>query len=183
MSIECIDLSNNELVCIDFTGIKLPNLKILKVRNNQLCEIKGLEYLDRLEQLLVDNNKLTCIYKLNGLLALSNLWRLNLSHNQISKIEVLELGQLSKLKELNLSHNQISNMLSLSLSAFNNLYELNLSHNQISKIEGLDELINLDELYLNNNQISKIEGLDELINLNELYLSHNQISKIEGLES
>ena len=107
------------------------------------------------------------------------LKKLDLSYNQIRKLEGLE--RLTSLTELYLSGNQISKL--EGLNALTSLTELYLSGNQISKLEGLNALTSLTELYLLDNQIAKLEGLDHLTSLTGLNLSGNQIAKLEGLAS
>ena len=107
------------------------------------------------------------------------LKKLDLSSNQISKIE--NLDKISTLNSLKLSSNQISKI--ENLDKFPNLSSLNLSNNQISKIENLDKISTLNSLKLSSNQISKIENLDRISNLNSLDLSYNEISKIENLNN
>ena len=104
--------------------------------------------------------------------AVKNLQVLDLSDNQISKIE--NLADLP-LQYLNLSSNQISKIENL---AGLPLQELVLWSNQISKIENLAGLP-LQELYLSNNQISTIENLDNCF-FQTLDLQSNKISKIEN---
>ena len=111
--------------------------------------------------------------------SLVNLQELNLSQNQIPKIEGLDL--LVNLQELNLSINQITKI--EGLEQLVNLWRLDLSDNQINKIEGMNHLLNLNSLYLSSNKITKIEGLDNLVNLHDLVLMSNQITKIEGLNN
>ena len=107
------------------------------------------------------------------------LKKLDLSYNQIRKLEGLE--RLTSLTELYLSGNQISKL--EGLNALTSLTELYLLDNQIAKLEGLNALTSLTELYLLDNQIAKLEGLDHLTSLTGLNLSGNQIAKLEGLAS
>ena len=106
------------------------------------------------------------------------LKKLDLSRNQIAKLEGLE--RLTSLTELYLSGNQINKLESLDRLA--SLTMLNLSGNQISKLESLASLTSLTRLYLSCNQISKLESLASLTSLTELYLPGNQISNLEGLK-
>jgi len=137
--------------------------------------------------------------KIKDLEQLNCIEQLDLSHNQIGKIEGLPEflyegiwgkveGQLLRNLDtkFNLSFNQIKKIEGLKVFSKIKDLTLDLSHNQITKIEGLENLSNLRSLNLNlsYNQISKIEGLEELSNLEILNLdfNHNQISKIEGLK-
>ena len=142
------------------------------------CQIESMTWLidfPALKKLDLSRNQ---IAKLEGLERLTSLTELYLSGNQINKLESLD--RLASLTMLNLSGNQISKLESLaSLTSLTRLY---LSCNQISKLESLASLTSLTELYLSGNQISKLESLASLTSLTELYLPGNQISNLEGLK-
>lgn len=89
-----------------------------------------------------------------------------------------EILKLDHLELLDLSYNQIKKI--ENLYSLNNLLSLNLGENRISKIEGLDDLNELKELFLHSNHITKIEGINNLKKLTILNLRDNRISKIEG---
>jgi internalin A len=60
------------------------------------------------------------------------------------------IGELTDLRKIDLSNNQISKI--KNLNKLTNLIELKIENNQIIKIQGLDKLTNLIELNLINNQ-------------------------------
>ncbi len=154
----------------------LQNVKSLSLQNNKITQIKGLENFTRLETLYIYYNE---IEKIENLEQLKSLKKLILSDNRILKIEGLD--KLENLIELNLSNNQIEKI--EGLSALSKLEYLDLHGNKISEIEGINSLTNLRTLYLNNNSIKEIRDIDNLISLQKLYLDNNQISEIKGLES
>ncbi len=133
-----------------------------------------IDKMDWLTELNLSLNEISRIERLN----LSKLEFLNLNGNRINKIE--EVSHLVNLKTLSLSINQLFKI--EGLKGLKNLDKLWLDHNQISKIEGLTDLQNLKLLSLSYNQITKIEGIAGLEKLEELYLGNNQILKIEGME-
>ena len=135
----------------------------------------NLSYYINLQELNLSQNQIS---KIEGLQKLVNLQTLDLWGNQISKIEGLQ--KLVNLQTLSLSDNQISKI--EGLQKLVNLQTLDLSQSQINKIEELQKLVNLQTLDLSQNQINKIEGLEMLVNLQTLNLWGNQISKIEGLQ-
>lgn len=135
------------------------------------AEVADLVWLERLE---LSNNQIS---RIEGLERISGLIELYLSYNEISRIEGLQ--GLTNLKGLDLSDNQISWI--EGLEALSNLTVLHLSHNQIRRIEGLDSLLDLANLNLSYNQISQIEGLGCLTSLTDLGLFNNKICRIEGL--
>ena len=112
--------------------------------------------------------------------------KLELSHNEISDINVLKKVHFKELKELNLSFNQISDINILEKADFRELKELNLSFNQISNINILGKVNfkELKELNLSRNHIPDINILGKVSfnNLNKIDLSFNEISDINILE-
>ena len=103
---------------------------------------------------------------------------LDLSHNQISKLEGLD--GLTSLTGLSLRNNQIRKL--EGLDHLTSLRGLDLSGNQLIKLEGLDHLTSLTGLNLRGNQIAKLEGLNALTSLTGLYLRRNQLIKLEELK-
>lgn len=84
-----------------------------------------------------------------------------LKSNLISKVE--NLVSLPNLEKLNLSCNRINDISGLSqIKTLELLKFLDLSNNQIDKICGFDFLLNIETLNLAENKISKIEGLENL---------------------
>ncbi|MCE8189931.1 leucine-rich repeat protein [Porphyromonas gingivalis] len=142
------------------------------------CQVESLAWLVDFSSLRILDLSYNEISKLEGLDCLTSLTELHLSGNQVRKLEGLDY--LVSLKELYLSSNQICKL--EGLDHLVSLKELYLSGNQICKLEGLDHLISLTGFNLSGNQISKLEGLDHLVSLTEFSLSDNQISKIEGLD-
>ena len=143
------------------------------------CQIESMTWLidfPALKKLDLSYNQIS---KLEGLERLTSLTKLRLRSNQIRKLEGLD--SLTSLTKLSLSDNQISKL--EGLECLTSLAELYLLDNQISKLEGLERLTSLTELYLSGNQIAKLEGLNALTSLTRLDLRGNQISKLEGLDS
>ncbi|CAD8046259.1 unnamed protein product [Paramecium sonneborni] len=94
--------------------------------------------------------------------------KLSLRSMKLTKIE--NLDQLVLLQELNLSHNNITKIENLRLPA---LKELNLSDNFIKSMHGLEFLPSLINLNLNGNQITEINLTNHTIET--LKISRNQI--------
>lgn len=99
----------------------------------------------------------------------SNTVTLNLSHNNVSLIQALDLSDLRHLKALDLSNNQLSGISEGSFVKLERLEELDLAHNQISCIDrnALASLRSLRYLSLSSNQLSTlpkelIEGTSRL---------------------
>lgn len=90
---------------------------------------------------------------------------LKLSFRNIVRIE--NLMGLHKLLKLQLDNNHIRKI--ENLDHLLNLTWLDLSFNQIEIIEGLDTLVKITDLCLTHNKIAKIEGINALKDL-EIFL-------------
>ena len=139
-----------------------------KIHNNEVIELE----INRSSFKMVDVD-----LKLIG--ELTNLQKLTLECNQITKIEGLD--KLTKLQELDLAYNLYITEIK-GLNKLTNLQVLNLDYNKITEIKGLNKLTNLEILNLDYNKITETQGLDKLTNLRELDLEGNYITEIEGLE-
>jgi len=115
---------------------------------------------------------------------LSSLEVLYLSNNKIKKIEGNVFDELSSLQDLDLGENGIKKIRENAFNGLSSLQDLNLSNNKIEKIEenAFNGLSLLKYLYLSENEIEKIEenAFIGLSSLKYLYLSNNKIKKIEG---
>jgi hypothetical protein len=150
---------------------------ILDLRSKNIAtinEIEGLNLLTDLKRLYIESNQIT---RIEGLDSLSHLLNLDLESNRIAKIE--RLDQIAQLQTFALGNNQITKI--EGLNKLTNLRILYLDSNRITRMEGLEQLNNLQVLNLRNNQITTIEGLEQLTHLQELDLVDNEITKIEGL--
>ena len=117
------------------------NLRKLKLLDNYISEIEGLENLRVLEELSLEKNKLTGIQNLDNL---KYLKKLDLGSNKIKRI---------------------SNVQSLV-----SLTQLSLENNEISRLDGLEDLQCLMELYLGNNLISDMKETIKLKDLQRLII-------------
>ncbi len=156
----------------------INSLKKLKYITFEGNNIKKIEYLNNLSDLLILNLNLNMLTKIENLTN-NRLVKLSLNENKISKIENLE--NLTNLMELDLFGNKIKKI--ENLDKLSNLRILDLNSNPISKIENLNKLVNLEILSLWGAKINKIENLDDLENLKALNLGYNKnICKIENLD-
>ncbi|WCG03419.1 leucine-rich repeat protein [Porphyromonas gingivalis] len=179
-SIDILDLSSQEGISWSVNRYFKQDSSgaVVELRLRE-CQIESMTWLidfPALKKLDLSYNQ---IRKLEGLERLTSLTELYLSGNQISKLE--GLNALTSLTELYLLDNQIAKL--EGLDHLTSLTGLNLSGNQIAKLEGLASLTSLTRLDLSDNQIAKLEGLNALSSLTELYLLDNQIRKLEGLDS
>jgi hypothetical protein len=109
-----------------------------------LTGVKGLEKLNKLTSLDLDDNKLT---EVKGLEKLTQLTYLHLVSNKLTGVRGLE--NLTKLEVLY------------------------LSNNKLTEVKGLEKLTRLKELWLVNNQLTNVNGLENLTQLESLFLLNN----------
>lgn len=134
------------------TESELEGITEIEANNQDIAELRGLEYCANLQRLELRNNQITDISALAGA---SNLSYLALSGNQITDVSYL--------------------------SGLTKLTYLSFFGSQISDISFLENLANLTELYLQDNQITNISALSQLTSLKWLWLKENQITSIQPL--
>jgi Leucine-rich repeat (LRR) protein len=129
---------------------------------------------------------------LSHLRGLTSLNLLDLSFNNIEKIDNGAFDDNSKLTKLILSYNQIKHLSEKLFNSLHDLTTLHLSHNKIHFIDSktFKNLKNIHIITLNHNQLESIEK-NMLINnkkLDWIWLDHNKIKMIdyrmfEGIKS
>uniref|UniRef100_UPI0037E7CCC4 podocan n=1 Tax=Semicossyphus pulcher TaxID=241346 RepID=UPI0037E7CCC4 len=199
-SLECLDLSNNNLSVVP-KGLP-RNLVLLHLEKNSIRSIPGdaLTSVRNLEYLLLHNNKLRSrsihpaafqgLKKLHTLHMYNNLLErvprglprraktLMLLHNSISEIGRNDLSLLYTLTELNLSYNKLTSPV-LHRDAFRKLRileTLDLSGNSLHSMPlGLPRSLQL--LEIKNNQLNSIPdgALTGMEKLRKLILSDNRL--------
>ncbi len=137
---------------------------------------------------------------LTGLVACTNVWRLNAPSNNVSNLaplvgmtnlRTLGLGDnlvsdlapiagLPGLTQLGIPQNQIADL--SPLAALTELAALNCAENQVSNLTPLAGLVQLNYLYMNGNQISDLQPLVGLNLLTEFYAAVNQIGDLTPLQ-
>jgi len=164
-----------------------------------ISSLSGLEYAIELEELVVDENRITNLMPLRKTkklkyislknnddlkdvepLDILNLEELYLDNNNLTNIG--DLMYRSMLKTLSAPHNNINSVKELVLMA--NLTDLNLSHNDLEDIAMLDSLFNIKYLYLGHNHIKDISVLKNLglfFRMRTLDLSENEIENIYAI--
>lgn len=156
----------------EVTGLKeFDNIEDLEILFNNFSEIGSLTGFPRLRRLACIDNSIKCISNLEPVSL--TLQILNLSDQDISKIENLNLPNL---KELYLHRNYIRSVGSSSLTGCPRLRKLWLCQNQITTIDGLHGVPELTELWLQSNSISSLEGLACCPSLEHLGLAGNNVS-------
>ncbi|ETN67288.1 chaoptin [Anopheles darlingi] len=134
-----LDLSFNRLAEVEYDALRsLRKLQVLRLSGNALTELpadlfRGVHGLRVLE--LAHN---TLKYLPDGLVQSEGLERLDVSHNQLTKIPVTAISNLAAMAlcELDLSHNHIGAIHSVDLNnKFRSLAWLDLSHNRLVRLE------------------------------------------------
>ncbi|ODV59497.1 L domain-like protein [Ascoidea rubescens DSM 1968] len=170
-------LTFNFSLSSDLPFINHLNLRYLKIKNIQTRDFKKFDELKNLKRLTIEGrkiNKLEPILKPNFFENIKNLEVLQLKVMCFKEIPV-GINLLFYLENLDLSCNQISKI--ENLEELINLKELILFRNDIEKVENLENLKNLETLDLSLNEIS-ISGLSNaLSSLHKFKLASNLIGK------
>lgn len=162
-----------------FQGLSM--LKYLKLNGNRLSGIEPgtfdpcpylrfLDFGDNALHVLPDTSRLT------------NLITLNLSRNNISKIDDMANWTLNKLQNLDLSENVIESIERRTFQNLRSLVQLNLTQNAITRIEPgtFDSMAPQPStssvyLYLDYNRLTTIDGAFSSTNVTFLSVSHNEL--------
>ena len=124
------------------------------------------------EVLSINHTKIKVIRNLEGF---TNLRRLTLADNMITKIQGLQNCKL--LEELSLEKNRITKIEGVNHLQY--LKKLDIGSNKIKVIESLEGLENLTQLSLEDNEIDSLRGLETLVNLMELYIGNNCFTNLK----
>ncbi|KAL4495035.1 hypothetical protein ABPG72_015735 [Tetrahymena utriculariae] len=137
-----------------------PNLNNLKLNNQNIKVISGINHYQNLQELDLSHNQILKIQNIDRLYMLTSL---NISHN---KIQILEnIYELQNLQNLNASYNQIKVFPKFLIKNYN-LRILNLSHNQIENedcFNFLNKFVNLKSLDLSENPLAKLQNYQQSI--------------------
>lgn len=171
-----LDLSDLALTAIPPRVAKARRLKVLNLSYNNILDFGGLEALQELEYLIIENAHLKIMPA--ELFKLPKLRYLSMKGNELYYV-THRISRLEKLLFLELGSNMLS-MLPDQVGECRNLIYLNASQNSIAFIpEGLGRLGFLTILDLSNNELAGIPpSLGELIHLRELNLMFNNLAEI-----
>ncbi|PIA28164.1 hypothetical protein AQUCO_07200069v1 [Aquilegia coerulea] len=175
-NLERLDLSFNNLTSLEDLR-SCVNLKWLSVSQNKLQSLRGIENLTKLTVFNASRNKLISIDEVRSLISLRALI---LNDNQISSICKLDLQDLNTIV---LSRNPICNI-SDSLVKLKSITKLSLSNCQLESIgSSLSPLLNLKELRLAHNEImtlpTELAHNTRLLNLD---LGNNSVTRYSDLK-
>lgn len=184
--IKRINLSQNLLQALSSETFKgLEWLELIDLSHNQIVNISN-DAFSRIFQVEIDLsfNKLTRIFYWS-FHEVSNMTKLNLSHNLIDDGISLIAFESTDCAELDLSYNLIQDISKIPISNLTGIRFLNISHNQITEFNKksftqkvpLYELHTIDASY---NNISQISGniLERLKSVRYINLSHNSLRRL-----
>jgi len=175
-SLQGLFLDNCQLRMVPISE-NLPNLRLLRLENNEISDISPLaKQFPALEQLWLSGNRISDISMLANL---SSLWKLQLSKNDISDIGSCK--SLENLKHLDLSNNKIADL--SPLRELSQLEDLKLDSNLITDISPLKDTIRLKNLSIASNNINSISEIIEIKDLGKLDIRGNQIGSVSPLSS
>jgi len=203
-------IENNTII---ISNDELMKIKSLKLNNNEIKSIDGLDKFIYLEELNLRNNLITDASLLKNL---TSLVKLDISHNLLKNIN--DLNKLNNLKELNIYDNLIydfdgldamnnletliagdnneqgkcseNDMKISSIGTLSSLKTLDFSRNNIGrifeevvKLKHLENL-NLSECKITDTNINNAEStIDNLITIKKLNLYGNEISSLDKLKN
>ncbi|XP_077439905.1 podocan isoform X2 [Vanacampus margaritifer] len=178
-SLECLDLSNNNLSVVP-NGLP-RNLVLLHLEKNAIRSIPAdaLNSVRNLEYLLLHNNKLRSRFIHPA--AFQGLKKLHTLHMYNNQLERVPRGVPRRAKTLMLLHNSISEIGRNDLSLLYTLTELNLSYNQLSNAklhrDAFRKLRQLETLHLSGNVLHALPvGLPR--SLKVLEVKNNQLASV-----
>lgn len=169
-SLEELILNNNKLT--SFVHNNLPNLKRLKITNNNIVEIK---LSNSIESAYLDNNPITNITCINNIKYL-NISNTNITHiYSYPKLEIIEcqytkikcIPKMNTLKELICNYSQVSD-----ISELKYLETIEMINTQITKIHYMNSLYSLK---YHGDNIFRLSNLYQLFNIMKNKRNINEI--------
>jgi Leucine-rich repeat (LRR) protein len=177
VSLESLNVSNNQLTSVPEQISGLIKLRNLQLQNNLLAALpSGIGNLANLESLELKNNQLASLPPEIG--ELVNLLELPLQSNNLNGLPA-EIGKLANLHYLWAEDNQLMS-LPLQIGQLTNLRSLTLHANQLRALPGeIGNLRKLTRLTLNRNRLTKLPSeIGDLSNLQELELGNNELQAL-----
>ncbi len=159
-------LHRNNIETISGCGSQ-PRLNTLKLYNNQIKSLKGLEEFSncpRLSQIELFNNQITDLCEFEPLSHLRSLRVITLNKNKITELNITH--NVPKLRKIYLDKNQINKI--VSIKNLPKLRYIALDHNNLTKIENISNLTKLRFLSVDDNPISSFSGMEELRELQSI---------------
>ncbi|OZC06751.1 hypothetical protein X798_06255 [Onchocerca flexuosa] len=165
-----------------FPGHSVSNLRSLNLAFGHINYISTAAFknMDSLEQLALNNNKLTSIQTLT-FSSLRNLRQLTLAGNAINMTMERSISDIPTLENLSLARNRLQQLRKATFVNLNNLEQLDLSYNQLRTFDFTflaQSLVNVKHLDLSHNHIITIDLHSAKRTLMYLNLAHNHLQSI-----
>ena len=159
----------------DLTGLQFAtNLTWLELQDNQVSDLSPVAGLIALRELRIHDNLLSDISPVRGL---TNLTRLEFDDSEVSDISAVR--GLTNLTYLELDHTLVSDI--SAVRGLTNLRELQIHSTLVTDLSPIAGLINLKEITFSNETLSDISPLAGLINLETIFCWGHNISDLSPL--
>lgn len=109
---------------------------------------------------------------------LINLTEIDLSFNQVSRIEYI----WKDLKKLFLHQNKINSFKVIS-DEYSDLESLVMSDNNIQNLDWIEQFPNLTNLEIHHNEVTSLQGIEVLQSLEKIKLEKNKLESITELDA
>jgi hypothetical protein len=160
----------------------LPNLKHLDVSNNNIIDVNGLRVgvtpkFQNLETFIVSNNLITDFEGMRSQAKLETLIASNANRLRAGNFDALfSYANLQSLVTLDVSHNELAKLDFLS-AGYANLEYLDVSSNQLEVLNGIEHAVALEYLDASNNVFVEggLQNLVFTVNLTYLDVSFTEV--------
>ncbi|XP_043785504.1 insulin-like growth factor-binding protein complex acid labile subunit [Apis laboriosa] len=179
-----IDLARNFIKKIDFQMFnQLQFAELLDVSENFVTVVEKLSFKDLyLTRIDLSRNEISKIEP-GAFENCVNITMLDLSHNKLENISKYSFDSATYATELQLSYNQLTALNQVPLHNMTGLKVLNVSHNLIHSVprQTFPKLYELHTIDLSHNNLSEIHNavFQTLFSLRFLNLSHNSLERIK----
>ena len=164
-----LNLSNNSFIELfpkktknnEKYNFNISNLIYLDISYNQIANINGIQYFNKLKKLNLKENS---ICKIDSLDKINELYYINISYNKLRSCDKTNIGILPSLKIFLCDNNYLKD-----INCFEKFYSLEIisfNNNKITNIGCLEKLSNLKkltQLSIINNPITKIVNYRKII--------------------
>ena len=173
-------LNANKLTNMEL--IDMPKLRRLYLSNNAIDDLSWIRGMINLRRLVLDNSKLVAdgyqgVASLEGLQYITRL-----DHLVVSGVKLKDASQIKELtlfRTIDLRGNLLTTMPDLKAAHY--LKKINLSFNQLENIEFIASNRSLHSVNFNNNRIEEISALEKLTNLQQASFADNMLSDLTPL--
>lgn len=171
-----LNIDENRLESLSLSSPLVKSLTSLSASRNNVNNFSVGVDLANLKELKLANNNIKDI----SLLKCNSLTILELSFNNIQRLQLDSFGNMSYLQYLDLNNNNLSRIDYGTFTHTPNLKVVNISHNRLSKFSFMlfPKFDKLTEIHLNDNKLKELTGWTASIlpGLKELTISNNEFN-------